>query len=154
MCRKLQRRCFFASKKRHLLCRTFKFRFLSEKSRFHFLCCFCFKSEIRVSAILDKPSLGISNSKSLISVCIAENVSSKIICGGYLDLLSGVILVCWVIFGTFLNLWLTLDPLKRSILAPIRDRSEYSTFQWIQRQPEVHKSLKNCSTDAFSGIFF
>ena len=59
-------------------------------------------------------------------------------------------LVCCVIFCTFLNLWLTLDPLKRSILAPIRDRSEYSTFQWIERQPEVQKCVENCSTDAFS----
>ena len=75
-----------ASKKRPLLCRSFKFRFLYEKSRFHFLCCFCFKSEIRVSGILNKPSLGISNSKSLMSASIAENVSSEVACGRFVAL--------------------------------------------------------------------
>ena len=67
------------------VCRTFKFRFLYEKSRFHFLSCFCFKSEIRVSEILHKPSLGISNSKSLMSVSFAEDVSPKIVCERYLE---------------------------------------------------------------------
>ena len=79
-----------ASKKRHLLCRIWNFSFLSEKRRFQILCCFCVKSEIRVSEVLDKPSLGISNSKPLMSVSIGENVSSDIVCGRYLDFF------CWL----------------------------------------------------------
>ena len=75
-----------ARKKRPLLCRTFKFRFLYEKSRFHFLCCLSFKSETRVSEILDEPSLGISNSKSLMSVSTSANVSSKVVCGRFVAL--------------------------------------------------------------------
>ena len=55
--------------------------------------------------------------------------------------------ICTAIFERFVNLWLTLDPLKRWILAPITDRSEYWTFQWIQRQPEVQKCPKNYPTD-------
>ena len=142
-----------ASKKRHLLCRIWNFSFLSENRRFQFLCCFRVKSEIRVSEVLDKPSLGISNSKPLMSVSIGENVSSDIVCGRYLDFFCWLILVCCVIFGIFLNLWLTVNLLKRSILALIQDLSEHSTFQWSERQPGVEKSVEHCTTEALSGIF-
>ena len=111
-------------RKNILLCRTFKFWFLSEKSRFHFLCCFCFKSEN--SSLRNSGQTIVRNFK--LKVFDVSFYCRKRPFKSHLRAISGPLLLSY--FGLLGNFWKNFErPIDAGSIETFNTRSD----PWSER---------------------